>query len=86
MSANGEGHKYIIIGGGTAGCVLANRLTADKVGCPLAPIHRIVLGVFQSAISILRISAVLYPEESTRIMDTYVVRNATIRHVSICSY
>lgn len=31
MSVPGEGHKYIIVGGGTAGCVLANRLTADKV-------------------------------------------------------
>lgn len=32
MSAAEEGHKYIIIGGGTAGCVLANRLSSDKVG------------------------------------------------------
>lgn len=31
MSAE-EGHKYIIVGGGTAGCVLANRLTAKEVG------------------------------------------------------
>lgn len=27
-----DGNKYIIVGGGTAGCVLANRLTVDKVG------------------------------------------------------
>ena len=32
MSAVKEGHQYIIVGGGTAGCVLANRLTAHKVG------------------------------------------------------
>ncbi|CAM9921007.1 unnamed protein product [Ascophyllum nodosum] len=30
MSAVKEGHQYIIVGGGTAGCVLANRLTAHK--------------------------------------------------------
>lgn len=34
LSMAAHSHKYIIVGGGTAGCVLANRLTADKVGVP----------------------------------------------------
>lgn len=29
VSVSGEKFDYVIVGGGTAGCVLANRLTAD---------------------------------------------------------
>jgi choline dehydrogenase-like flavoprotein len=30
MTACNERYNYIIVGGGTAGCVLANKLSADK--------------------------------------------------------
>lgn len=76
MSAAKVGHKYIIVGGGTAGCVLANRLSADKV---------IYLFYIHMRLQAVGFRGEWYSSSSVRVPKVLTLCYLQIRYTGICN-